>query len=164
MLMPTVCKLLRADKSVSGKISFERVSAINKGGGWLPAANNSWADPRYRPAQRTGQEGEHARTGQQGEHGAEGGAGTEGVPSVLDKTSFVMSNGHVPDLEVSVLRLAAGGRLVPHVGSSNARLNVHLPLRVPAAGAGLRVGDQVGEDVTSTNLPRSRILVCLISI
>lgn len=101
-LMPSICNLLRSDPQVSGRIPHEKIEALNKDGGWTPDAsnNNSWIQPEYRGATQK---------------------------HYLDETTFLMSRGHVPDLEVAVLRLAPGGRLVPHVGSSNVRRLQTLP-------------------------------------
>ena len=116
-LMPSICNLLRGDPQVSGRIPLEKVEALNKEGGWLPAnPDSSWIQAEHR--------------GENKKH-------------YLDETTFMMSRGHVPDLEVAVLRLAPGGRLVPHVGSSNARINMHIGLRIPEAHVGIRVGEGV---------------------
>ena len=112
--MPTLCKILRNDKMVSGRIPPEKVKAINDGGGWTPPESaNAWIEPAYRGIQRP-----------------------------LEVGTFRFSGGYVPHLGISVLRLAPGSRLVPHTGSSNGRLNMHLAFQVPASKVGLRVGDQ----------------------
>ena len=41
---------------------------------------------------------------------------------------------------VSFFNLRAGSRLKPHVGNTNARLTVHLGVRIPPSGTVLRVG------------------------
>ena len=113
--MPTVCKLLKASAQVNGVIPVEKVRAINARGGFLPAnaAAGEWVQPEYM-----------------------------GTPTLLEEETFTRSNGHVPDLEVSLLRLTPGAKVIPHTGSSNARLNVHFGLKVPPESA-LKVGDQV---------------------
>ncbi|MFD5823970.1 aspartyl/asparaginyl beta-hydroxylase domain-containing protein [Lentzea sp. NPDC060358] len=53
----------------------------------------------------------------------------------------------IPDVTVlspgviSVSRVTPGTHIMPHCGSTNALLRIHLPIKVPA-GAGIRVGDQ----------------------
>ena len=51
-------------------------------------------------------------------------------------------HGHVPDLEVSILRLSPGAKVIPHTGSSNARLNVHFGLRVRGWSANCLISEQ----------------------
>ena len=47
------------------------------------------------------------------------------------------------DVAPQVLRLAPGGRIVPHAAPTNARLKAHLGLEVPPAGAAtLTVADE----------------------
>jgi aspartate beta-hydroxylase len=41
--------------------------------------------------------------------------------------------------------LHAGAHLLPHCGSTNARLTAHLPLEVPEGACSIRVGEEVRE-------------------
>jgi hypothetical protein len=56
------------------------------------------------------------------------------VPTLLD------NNGYIPDQVVAILRLAPQAHLMPHIGTSNARLNLHVGLDVPN-GAKIRVAN-----------------------
>jgi hypothetical protein len=91
--------------TIAGRIDAERIAQLNAAGGWTPAPDHhGWL---HADALRT-----LATTG----------AGAGGIQ--LEPTSFSKSKGHVPDLEVSILRLSPGAKVIPHTGSSNARLNV----------------------------------------
>ena len=46
--MPTVCRLLRRHKQVSGIISGDTIRAINAAGGWAPEEGlREWVQPEY---------------------------------------------------------------------------------------------------------------------
>lgn len=115
-VLPSACRLLKAEKAVVGKITAAAVSAANATT-WLPR------------------------------NGAEG-----GPPSPWNRTEIVAAGGAVPDsvagdevpgIEISVLRLAPGGRLIRHNGISNRRLTVQLPLELPEdpTCCAIRVGE-----------------------
>jgi len=109
--MPTLCKILQADKAVSGRISRQTVATINDAGGWKPEPS-VWIEPSV--------------AGQQ-------------LP--LDVPTLLDNNGYIPDQVVAILRLAPEAHLLSHIGTSNARLNMHFGLRVPD-GAKLRVANE----------------------
>lgn len=111
--MPTVCKLLRNDNAVSGRIPLSKVESINANGGWLPPDPASvWLEPSF---------------------------SSKRLP--LDVATIENSNGYIPDQVVAILRLAPKAHLMAHIGTSNARLNLHVGLQVPD-GAQLRVANQ----------------------
>lgn len=109
--MPTLCGLLKKDKAVSGWIPPQKVDAINSKGGWLPEPS-VWIEPSM-----------------------------HGQRVLLDRSTFNNNGGYIPDQVVAILRLAPGALLMPHIGSSNARFNLHFGLRVPA-GAKLKVANE----------------------
>ena len=46
--MPTVCRLLRQHKQVSGVISADKVRSINAAGGWVPEPGlRMWVQPEH---------------------------------------------------------------------------------------------------------------------
>ncbi len=112
--MPTACALLRSDPTVSGVITHEKIALANA-------------------------ELAKQRTAEHGEAGSKSG----GDGALVDRPEWIASttNGHVPNLIVAVLRLAPGARLKPHTGITNARLVVHLGLRIPPDN-GIRVGKE----------------------
>lgn len=53
------------------------------------------------------------------------------------------SAGYIPGQMATILRLAPGAHLLPHIGPSNARLNLHYGLQIPpGAGTRIRVGNE----------------------
>jgi hypothetical protein len=75
--MPTVCRLLRHDLAVSGRINVQKAVEMNKLGGWTtPANDTTWLH-----------------------------AGYAGTQVTLDEAMLREKGGFVPDQVVSILRL-----------------------------------------------------------
>ena len=132
--MPETCHLLQAHLPVSGHIERSTISTLNErlrstgAGGWL-GGGGAPAPAVDTPGLENAQEWINRSTLPQGRG--------QLVPSSVA--------GPVPKGVVSILRIAPGGRLVPHAfDGGNWRLRLHLGLRVPtpAGCCQLRVGSE----------------------
>jgi len=111
--MPTVCRLLKKDPAVSGRIPLQKVEQVNSAGGYQPPEKvNHWIHPDYRNKKTRINEDEFMEN----------------------------SAGYITDQIIAVLKLNPGATIMDHVGPSNSRFNLQFGFQVPK-GAHLKAGN-----------------------
>jgi D-alanyl-D-alanine dipeptidase len=116
--LPTLCKILRDDPAVVGRIDPETVQRINAEGGWRPAHDGSTTSTS---TSTTGSgAGSFNVTNACKWFRKETGC-LEGRGIMLPEEVLGHDGGRVPHGEVAILRLAPGTKLEPHIGFANTR-------------------------------------------